>query len=65
MSLWLLLVNKTLLREESPNLRTLIALLKPKQKNQINRKKEYKKNTRRAIKVVFETTVIEFLQITV
>lgn len=65
MSLWLLLVNKTLLREESPNLRTLIALLKPKQKNKINRKKEYKKNTRRAIKVVFETTVIEFLQITV
>lgn len=38
---------------------------KTKTKNKINRKKEYKKNTRRATKAVFETTVIEFLQITV
>lgn len=38
---------------------------KTKTKNKINRKKEYKKNTSRATKAVFETTVIEFLQITV
>lgn len=38
---------------------------KTKTKNKINRKNEYKKNTRKATKAVFEATVIEFLQITV